>query len=188
MGNIWWPATFTARSLYLSKYPVFCADFNFNSIISFAAKLRYFTQLLSIKPNFLNISFSLDLILNPVVELLSSDYNKPKQIHTLESGAQISSLATTDKFLIIGSVNEITGFNWKEIPSSKLCKPAWVIKIPSQSYIEQCDVNSVWLSDDQETLYVGCGDNNIYVYNLEERRLLCTYKGHSDYIHSVHGK
>ncbi|KOB74155.1 THO complex subunit 6-like protein, partial [Operophtera brumata] len=128
--------------------------------------------------------FDLDRILNPVVELLSNDYNKPNQTHTLESGAQVTSLASTDKFLIIGSVNEISGWDWKGILSSKLSKPSWVIKIPSQSSIEQCDVNSLWLAENQEKLYAGCGDNSVYVYNLEDGRLLSTYKGHSDYIHT----
>lgn len=133
--------------------------------------------------------FSLDRILNPVVELLTSDYNKPKCIHTLESGSQICSLASTEKFLIVGTVNEIIGWDWKNIAASKLSKPAWSMKIntSTSNSLEQCDVNSLWLSEDQETLYAGCGDNNVHVYSMEGGHL-ATYKGHTDFIHAVHGK
>ncbi|XP_075969925.1 THO complex subunit 6 [Anticarsia gemmatalis] len=132
--------------------------------------------------------FDLDRILNPVVELLTSDYNKPKLIHTTESGHQICSLASTEKFLIVGSVNEITGWDWKHVISGKLSKPSWSNKIESKTSLEQVDVNSLWLSEDEVKLYAGCGDNNIYVYNMEDGRLLSTFKGHTDFIHSVHGK
>ncbi|XP_026747651.1 THO complex subunit 6 [Trichoplusia ni] len=132
--------------------------------------------------------FDLDRILNPVVELLTSDYNKPKHIHTLESGHQICSLASSEKFLIVGTVNEIYGWDWKNAASSKLSKPSWVIRIPSQSPLEQTDVNSLWLSEDEARLYAGCGDNNVYVFNMEDGKLVSTFKGHTDYIHSVSGK
>lgn len=126
--------------------------------------------------------------MNPVVELLTSDYNKPKQIYTVETGKQICSLTTTDNFLIIGTVNEITGWDWKSVTSGKWLKPAWTITIPVKSSMEQSDVNSLWLSEDETKLFAGCGDSNIYAFNLEEGRLVTTYEGHNDYIHSVHGK
>lgn len=68
--------------------------------------------------------FSLDNIFNPVIELLTSDYNKPKYIHTLESGSQVCSLITTNKFLVVGTVNQISGWDWKAIEHSKLGKYA----------------------------------------------------------------
>ncbi|KAF9422214.1 hypothetical protein HW555_002023 [Spodoptera exigua] len=132
--------------------------------------------------------YDLDRILNPVVELLTSDYNKPKYIHTLESGSQICSLASTEKFLIVGTVNEISGWDWKNAVSSKLSKPSWVIRIPSRSSMEQTDVNSLWLSEDESKLYAGCGDNNVYVFDLEDGRLVSTFKGHNNFIHAIDGR
>ncbi|KAL0842391.1 hypothetical protein ABMA28_014507 [Loxostege sticticalis] len=132
--------------------------------------------------------FDLDRILNPIVELLTSDYNQPKQIHTLDSGHQICSLASTEKFLIVGSVNLIYGWDWKGVLGVKLSKPSWVIKIPSQSSLEQIDVNSLWISDDEGKLYAGCGDNKLYVFNLEDGQQALVMSEHTDYIHSVHGK
>ncbi|CAG9783995.1 unnamed protein product [Diatraea saccharalis] len=132
--------------------------------------------------------FDLDRILNPVVELLTPDFNKPKHIHNLETGNQICSLVATDKFLVVGSVNVIYGWDWKAILGVKLSKPSWQIKISSKSSLEHIDVNSLCLSDDGEKLYAGCGDNNTYIFNLEDRRQLSVLSGHDDYIHSVHGK
>lgn len=132
--------------------------------------------------------FDLDRILNPVAELLTVDFNKPKHIHTLESEKQVCSLVTTEKFLIVGSVNEISGWDWKGFLNFKLNKPSWVIKMPSHSILEQIDVNSLWLSEDENRLYAGCGDNNVYVINLEDGKIISTFTGHEDYIHSVHGK
>lgn len=137
---------------------------------------------------YLNYIFSLDRILNPVVELLTSDYNKPKHIHTLESGHQICSLASTEKFLIVGTVNEISGWDWKSAVSSKLSKPSWSIRIPFRSSMEQTDVNSLWLSEDESKLYAGCGDNNVYVFHLEDGRLVSTFKGHNNFIHAIDGR
>lgn len=134
-------------------------------------------------------AYSLDRVLNPVLELLSSDYNKPKYVHTIENARHICSMVSTENFLIIGTVNEIIGWDWKMVINAKLGKPKWSIKIPSQpSTLEQSDVNSLWLTEDEVKLYAGCGDNNIYCFHLEDGRLISTLKGHRDYVHSVFGK
>lgn len=135
-----------------------------------------------------SLIYSLDRVLNPSLELLTADYNKPKHVHKLHNEHQVSSLVSTDKFLIVGSVGEITGYEWKSVLAAKLSKPSWSIKFPSKSPIDELDVNCLLLSEDQELLYAGCGDNNIYVYTLEDGSLKATFKGHSDYIHAVHGK
>ncbi|XP_041977121.1 THO complex subunit 6 [Aricia agestis] len=131
--------------------------------------------------------FDLDCIFNPVIELLSSNFSQPKHIHKLQEGNQICSLITVEKFLIVGTVNEISGWEWKAVLNSKLNKPSWTIKVNPNSLLEQCDVNSLWYSEEEGRLYAGCGDNNIHSYNLEEGRLIQSYEGHSDFIHSVHG-
>ncbi|CAG5051224.1 unnamed protein product [Parnassius apollo] len=132
--------------------------------------------------------FDLDSILNPVIELLTADYNRPKHLHLLGNGAQICSLASTENFLIVGTVNEISGWDWKSIVHSKLSKPKWVVKITSQSSFEQTDVNSLWYSEQENKIYAGCGDNKVYVYDLEDGKLVNKYDGHNDYIHSIHGR
>ncbi|XP_045491802.1 THO complex subunit 6 [Colias croceus] len=131
--------------------------------------------------------FDLDGILRPDPDSISPDFNKPKKIHKITSGTSICSLASIDKFLIAGTVNEIHAWEWKAIVNPKLSKPSWTIKIKSQSFMEQCDINSLWVSDDAEKLYAGCGDNKVYVFNLEDGSLLTSYEGHESYIHCIHG-
>ncbi|XP_022121989.2 THO complex subunit 6 [Pieris rapae] len=130
--------------------------------------------------------FDLDCIFNPNPELLSPDYNKAKQIHTLDSGKQICSLVSTKKFLIAGTVNEIYGWDWKSVLNVKLCKPAWTMRIKSESIV-QCDINCLWLTDNEERLYAGCGDNKVYAINLEDGSLVQTLSGHDNFVHCVHG-
>ncbi|GBP40946.1 THO complex subunit 6 [Eumeta japonica] len=133
--------------------------------------------------------FDLDRVLNPILELFSAEYNKPKYIHELENEVQICSLLTSQKFLIVGTIGEITGWDWKSLVSNKFNKPSWIIKVPfKKSGLELWDVNSMWLSEDESKLYAGCGDNNIYSFSLEGGKLISVYEGHNDYIHCVHGK
>ena len=47
------------------------------------------------------------------------------------------------------------------------------------------DINYMLYSKMNNLLYVGCGDNNIYVINLESRKILRSMQGHTDYIHCL---
>ncbi|CAG9114873.1 unnamed protein product [Plutella xylostella] len=132
--------------------------------------------------------FDLNRLLNPVVELLTSDYNKPKHIHNILTGKQVCSLLSTENNLIIGTAGEIISYEWSSITSSKLGKPHWQVSIPSKVPVEQQDVNCLWLSEDKETLFAGCGDNNIYSFTLETVSLRLKYLGHDDFIHCIDGK
>lgn len=61
----------------------------------------------------------------------------------------------------------------------------------NKEIIEQAaEVNCIWLDNQQNGnthLYAGCGDNTIYEINLENGKILRTFDGHKDYIHSIHG-
>lgn len=130
----------------------------------------------------------MDRITNPIADF-TPDCNKPKYVHTVENANQICSLVSTETFLVAGTVHGIIGWNWKSVICSKLGKPSWSIKIPAiGSTLEQLDVNSLWLSEDEETLYAGCGDNNAYSFSLEDGKHISTYNGHTDYLHCIHGK
>ena len=41
------------------------------------------------------------------------------------------------------------------------------------------------LSDGRDQLIAGCGDNNIYVFNLETLDLKSCLTGHTSFVHSV---
>lgn len=98
------------------------------------------------------------------------------------------SLLSTENNLIIGTAGEIISYEWSSITSSKLGKPHWQVSIPSKVPVEQQDVNCLWLSEDKETLFAGCGDNNIYSFTLETVSLKLKYLGHDDFIHCIDGK
>lgn len=70
----------------------------------------------------------------------------------------------------------------------KIGKKSWNIQIPVQTDMRDMgEVNNIWIDKDNSLVYAGCGDNNVYVASLEDGKIVKTYSGHQDYIHSVHG-
>lgn len=47
------------------------------------------------------------------------------------------------------------------------------------------DVNCLILNKEDNILYAGCGDNTIYVCNLECGDVVQKFEGHRDFIHSI---
>lgn len=79
----------------------------------------------------------------------------------------------------------MTSLNWIQ-GSVRNIQPAWTIEIPSdQDDFNRAEVNSLICDEDEVHLYAGCGDNKIYIFNLENRRTVKILSGHSDYIHCV---
>lgn len=88
---------------------------------------------------------------------------------------------------MVGTHGEISGWDWSCL-KDKAPKPSWKIALPGGgSILDRVDVNSLWWSEEQELMFAGCGDNNIYAFNLEEGKIVRIFKGHEDYIHSIHG-
>ncbi|XP_046750767.1 THO complex subunit 6 [Diprion similis] len=101
---------------------------------------------------------------------------------------QVHSITATDKFLITGTVGEISGWDWKVVTSNKVSKikVSWTIQIPTvkDSYVKP-DVNYMLISHEDNVLHAGCGDNKIYTFSLEGGTLLRTLEGHEDFIHDL---
>lgn len=55
----------------------------------------------------------------------------------------------------------------------------------SRDSYEKPDVNFMVYSKLNNILYAGCGDNNIYVINLEEGKILRSLQSHTDFIHCL---
>lgn len=49
------------------------------------------------------------------------------------------------------------------------------------------EINSMWVDHENENVYAGCGDGNVYICSLEDGQVIKTLSEHSDYIHSIHG-
>lgn len=52
--------------------------------------------------------------------------------------------------------------------------------------VGKTDVNVMQIDKNSHYLYAGCGDNNVYVFNLEDGKLIRTLEGHTDFIHWLH--
>lgn len=100
----------------------------------------------------------------------------------------VASMVSTDNFLVTGTSGEISGWEWKTITSNKVpkSKVSWTVQIPANkdSY-EKPDVNYMVYSEANHHLYTGCGDNNIYIINLEDGKVIRSLQGHTDYIHCL---
>nr|CAD7589232.1 unnamed protein product [Timema genevievae] len=118
---------------------------------------------------------------------LSSSSKQVEYHFTAKQDVQVCSMVTTEKFLITGMVGEIVGWNWKSIKSSTNPRLDWEIQIPTpKDALEKPDVNSLIFDKTKGLLYAGCGDDKIYVFNLESRQLLRTMEGHEDFVHCLH--
>lgn len=124
-------------------------------------------------------------IISPETSLTKDD-QKSKNQFTVEEDVPINSLLSTESNLIVGTVGEIIGFNWRSVKMSKEAKPVWMVTLPNvKDSFEKADINCLIYSKENEHLYAGCGDNNIYCINLGACSISQIMRGHNDYIHSI---
>lgn len=131
--------------------------------------------------------YDLQKILSPS-EDVSPTFRKPEYHFLINKDVQICSMATTNKFLLTGTVGEINGWDWKSVTSSsgKAPKPSWSLQLPScKDILEKADVNSLDFKEEPGYIYAGCGDNKVHIFSIEDGRLVRSLEGHEDYIHSV---
>ncbi|XP_058966570.2 THO complex subunit 6 homolog [Pocillopora verrucosa] len=113
----------------------------------------------------------------------SSDKKRPVIFFQGHSNP-IYSLISTDKFLISGGSSEIHGWRWDEIlDKTEAPSPAWTLQPPAaRASLDIPETNALAFSEQEDTLFSGCGDNNIYMWDLESGTCKNTLSGHSDYI------
>lgn len=110
----------------------------------------------------------------------------PVNSFVVQQDVQINSLLTTQKHLIVGAFGEIFGYTWKAVKSSKDAKPSWKIELPNaKDSFDKTEVNCMLMEKKSPQFYVGCGDNNIYMFNVEGGKLVRTLSGHSNYVHCI---
>ncbi|CAG9831145.1 unnamed protein product [Diabrotica balteata] len=129
--------------------------------------------------------FHLSKITNPEAALSKEDLTPRYKIQVKNGFNQINSLLTTQSHLLVGIVGEILAYSWKSIKNTNP-QPDWTIDLPNQKdTFESADVNVIKLYAEKNHIFVGCGDNNIYVYDLNYGKLLKTLTNHTDYIHCI---
>ncbi|KAK9886127.1 hypothetical protein WA026_014913 [Henosepilachna vigintioctopunctata] len=131
--------------------------------------------------------FHLSKLIDPDVKL-SKEEQTPKYSFVVEADIQINALLSTDIYLIVGTVGEIKAYLWKTIKTSKSISCSWSIDIPNiKDGLDKPDVNCLYFNDDKGILLAGCGDNLIYVFQIETRKHLKVLSAHTDYIHALCG-
>ncbi|XP_030761934.1 THO complex subunit 6 homolog [Sitophilus oryzae] len=130
--------------------------------------------------------FNVSKVLTPDVNF-SKEELTPKIKITVKADYQINSLVTTPNHLLVGGFGEIYAYTWKSIKgSSRSIHVAWSIEIPNgHEELNKAEVNALIYDEDNGNLIAGCGDNNIYILNIESRNVLKVLSGHSDYIHCL---
>lgn len=99
----------------------------------------------------------------------------------------IFAMVMSEDFLISGGNGEIFAWNWDKL-KKKSAEKCWALSIPQGESIVQPEVNALVVSgrdSEQKLLIAGCGDNKIYVWDIETRTLLSMLDRHSDYIHDL---
>lgn len=123
-------------------------------------------------------------ILNPP-EDNPSIVGKPYLTFPLAVDKAACSLATTERFLIVGSVGKVFGYDWRAILAGKTPKVSWVWDLPDvKEELEPVEANAL-ATTDSGNVYVGCGDKKIHMYSLEDGRLIKSLSGHDGYIHDL---
>jgi len=126
-----------------------------------------------------------DVCVWKVDHLLADLSNKPIRSWRAADGSPVYSLTSTDRFLITGGRGELRGWEWNLIEGSTET-PSWSIRVGDLTSATMIN----WMDSDKqgglgERLVVGCGDGNVYVYDLETRELQYALRGHQKFVHSV---
>jgi len=115
---------------------------------------------------------------------ISLDLKVPLVVIPAHTGT-IYTITQTSEYLISGGSKEIHGWLWKELLHHKNPKPKWTFTIPSTNPFDSAETNSIIVNEGNNCLIAGCGDNNIYLWDLENGDMKDTLKGHTDYVHCV---
>ncbi|XP_033126784.1 THO complex subunit 6 homolog [Anneissia japonica] len=76
-------------------------------------------------------------------------------------------------------------YKWSDI-LQKSSKVAWSLSVPStQDQFSAPETNSIVYNSKDNVLYSGCGDNNIYTWDLESGSHKSTLSGHTNYVHCL---
>lgn len=129
--------------------------------------------------------FCLSKVVQAETDLSKEDLSA-KTKFIIGKDCQVNSLLTIKNLLLVGVLGEIHAYNWKNVKANKNIKPAWSISIPNQKdAFERADINSLVYNEESNHIFAGCGDNNIYEFDMESRVLIKTLSNHSDYIHCL---
>ena len=92
----------------------------------------------------------------------------------------IYSLHNCSNYLLVGRRDKLSAFDWEDLSKKEsLHRPCWEVELTGDGEINSMATLS------EERLVLGMGDNDVYMVDVETRRVLRKLSGHSGYIHSV---
>ena len=87
--------------------------------------------------------FSLSKVLGPRSKDNDNELSGPTYTFCAHPEFHVQSMASTENFLLTGSMGEICGWDWKVILSDKAskAKPTWTVQIPCDKYVSYSGKN-----------------------------------------------
>lgn len=113
---------------------------------------------------------------------------RPVQIYSIpdEKNVRVLCMVFNNNTLIVGTnAGKVFGFSWYK---NRLAKKQWEVFIASKIWADSNDINTLYFQQNDNILYAGCGDNNVYAIDIgNDGKIVRTFKGHTDYIHCLDG-
>ncbi|KAK3083651.1 hypothetical protein FSP39_000796 [Pinctada imbricata] len=127
--------------------------------------------------------FSLSTALSP--EGSEATWKPIFSFQASEDGA-IFTLSSTDALLISAGNGPICAWKWADI-LAKGPKLIWSLNIPKKGPFSNPEVNTLQIDEQESQTYVlaGCGDKNIYGWDISSGKQIFQLSGHTDYIHDL---
>nr|XP_032836019.1 THO complex subunit 6 homolog [Petromyzon marinus] len=124
--------------------------------------------------------FSLSLALG-----LDATEESRKPIYTFTAHeSPVYSLVSTDRLLISAGNGLVKAWNWSDL-IKKTAKEVWSKQPPYKMGVDVPEINALLLNEKDNSLYLGCGDCNVYNMDLESGTCKLFLEGHTDYVHCL---
>lgn len=129
--------------------------------------------------------FDVDQALTAASAAVAVEGKLPVRSFSAHASGHIYSLVATERFLVSGASREVCGWQWSDVLHTKNPKPSWTLVPPVTNPFEVPETNSMVYNSSDNSLVTGCGDNNVYIWDLEGGSVKQTLSGHTDYVHCV---
>ncbi|XP_064391541.1 THO complex subunit 6 homolog [Halichondria panicea] len=116
----------------------------------------------------------------------SADNGKSPVLTTTGGGGPAYCLETAGQLLFSGGEEGIQAWKWSDLTktTNKTIEPVATLSPPARQHVTP-DTNALVYDEATETLYSGCGDNNVYGWDIATGQIKTTLSGHDDYVHCL---
>ncbi|CAF0842822.1 unnamed protein product [Brachionus calyciflorus] len=135
------------------------------------------------------------LFLYKLSSVLSADNIEKQKLPYLKFKSHNCSLYTlesTSELLLCSPLNELVAYRWRDLTHSKdSTRPFFSIKMPRNNDCfninSNIETNSLVCDskNDPKKVYAGCGNGEIFIYDLESTKIISKFTAHRDCIYQV---